>query len=131
METPKTDHIVKASKELGQAFTETAGILNGMNQRLKEVNQLYDHGYGGAGNSLISLGIALVMFPEPFMVSDVIGGGMIAAGFLYNRAVPPPMYVDDIFMTIEEQVKTIHQCGEGLSRDFTIPLDFSAMHFNF
>ena len=82
-------------------------------------------------NSLISLGIALVMFPEPFMVSDVIGGGIIAAGFLYNRAVPPPMYVDDIFKTIEEQVKTIHQGGEGLSREFTIPLDFSAMHFNF
>jgi len=39
---------------------------------MNEVNQLYDHGYGGAGKSLIKFGIALIMIPEPFMVSDMI-----------------------------------------------------------
>jgi len=129
MQSPPTDHIIKAAKELGETFTETVTIINGMNGAVKEVNQLYDHGYGGAGKSMISLGIALVMFPEPTMVSDVIGGGVIAAGLLYNQLVPPPIYIDNIFDTIQEQVKVIHSTGEDLSSNFSIPVDFSSMRF--
>ena len=129
MQSPPTDHIIKAAKELGETFTETATIINGMNGAVKEVNQLYDHGYGGAGKSMISLGIALVMFPEPTMVSDVIGGGVIAAGLFYNQLVPPPIYIDNIFDTIQEQVKVIHSTGEDLSSNFSIPVDFSSIRF--
>ncbi|OGD60313.1 hypothetical protein A3K78_06630 [Candidatus Bathyarchaeota archaeon RBG_13_52_12] len=128
MQSPKTDHIVQAAKELGETFTETATMINGMNGAVKEVNQLYDHGQGGAGNSMISLGIALVVFPEPFMVSDVIGGGIIAAGLLYNKIVSPPLYIDNVFETIEAQVQTIHLTGEDLSENF-VPVDFSTMRF--
>ena len=129
METPKTDHIVKAAKELGESFMDTASLLSGMNGALNEVNQLYDHGYGGTGNSMISLGIALVMFPEPTMVSDVIGGGIIATGLLYNKMVPPPIYIDNIFVTIQEQIKTIHSTGENLSQNFSPTVDFSSLRF--
>src|SRR4030042_6174920 len=101
MQSPKTDHIVQAAKELGETFTETAAIINGMNGAVEEANQLYDHGQGGAGNGMISLGIALVVFPEPFMVSDVVGGGIIAAGLLYNKIVSPPLYIDNVFATIQ------------------------------
>jgi hypothetical protein len=130
MQSPKTDHIVQAAKELGETFTETATIIDGMNGAVEEVNQLYDHGYGGAGNSMISLGIALVVFPEPFMVSDAIGGGVIAAGLLYNKLVPPPLYIDNIFETIQSQVKAIHSTGEDLSNNTHIPVDFSSMRFD-
>ena len=130
MQSPKTDHIVQAAKELGETFTDTATIINGMNGAVEEVNQLYDHGYGGAGNSMISFGIAVVIFPEPFMVSDAIGGGIIAAGLLYNHFVPPPIYIDNIFETIQSQVKAIHSTGEDLSENFYVPVDFSSMRFD-
>ena len=130
MQSPKTDHIVQAAKELGETFTETANVINGMNGAVENVNQLYDHGYGGAGNGMISFGIALVAFPEPTMVSDVVGGGIIAAGFLYNKFVSPPLYVDNIFETIQSQVKAIHSTGEDLSEDFYVPVDFSSMRFD-
>jgi hypothetical protein len=129
MDTPKTDHVVTAAKELGETYKDTANLVSDMNEAVNEVNQLYDHGYGGAGNSMISFGIALVMFPEPFMVSDVIGGGIVAAGLLYNHFVPPPMYIDNIFDTIAEQVKTIHSTGEDLAPSSSVPIDFSSMHF--
>ena len=129
MQSPKTDHIVQAANELGETFTETATIINGMNGAVGEVNQLYDHGYGGAGSSLISLGIAMVVFPEPTMVSDVIGGGIVAAGLLYNKLVPPPIYIDNIFETIQSQVKAIHSTGEDLSNNSHIPVDFSSVRF--
>ena len=129
MRSIKTDHVVQAAKELGGTFTETVTIINEMNGAVKEVNQLYDHGNGGAGNSMISLGIALVVFPEPFMVTIPIGGGVIAAGLLYNKIVPPPLYIDDVFETIQSQVKAIHSTGEDLSSDISIPVDFSSMSF--
>jgi hypothetical protein len=131
MEIPKTDHVVKAAKEIGESFKETADLVSGMSGALNEASQLYDHGCGGAGKSLISLGIAMVVFPEPFMVSDVLGGGLIAAGLLYNKIVPPPIYIDNIFETIQGQVKTLNSTGENLSRDFSVPVDFSSMRFEF
>ena len=130
MQSPKTDHIVQAAKELGETFKDTATIINGMNGAIEEANQLYDHGQGGAGNSLISLGIALVAFPEPTMVSDVVGAGIVATGLLYNKFVSPPLYVDNIFETIQSQVKAIHSTGEDLSEDFYVPVDFSSMRFD-
>jgi hypothetical protein len=129
MQSPKTDHLVQAAKELGETFTETATIINGMNGAVEEVNQLYDHGYGGAGNGMISFGIALVVFPEPTMVSDAIGGGIVAAGLFYNKLVPPPLYIDNVFETIQSQVQAIHSTGEDLSENFYVPVDFSSIHF--
>lgn len=131
MDTPKTDHIVTVAKELGGSYSETADLIKGMNGALTEVNQLYDHGCGGAGNGMISFGIALVMFPEPFMVSDVIGGSIVAAGLLYNKMVPPPLYIDNVFETIQEQVKAIQSTGENLTQNFALPVDFSSMHPEF
>lgn len=129
MDVPKTDHIVKAAKELGGSYAESASLLSGFNGALQEVNGLYDHGYGGAGNSLISFGIALVMFPEPFMVSDVIGGGIVAAGLLYNHFIPPPMYIDNIFDTIQTQVKAIYSTEVDLTQNYSPNVDFSCFNF--
>lgn len=129
MITPKTDHVVKAAKELGGSYAESASLLSGFNIALQEVNGLYDHGYGGAGKNLISFGIALVMFPEPLMVSDVIGGGIIAAGLLYNHFIPPPILIDNVFETIAEQVKAIHSTGEDLTQNYSLNVDFSEFHF--
>ena len=131
MDSLKTDYIVKAASELGETYTESAELLSGMSGAMNEVNQLYDHGYGGAGKSLIKFGIALIMIPEPFMVSDVIGGGIVAAGYLYKWLVPPPMYIDNIFDTIQEQVKAIHTTGENLTQNFSVSVDFSSMRFEF
>jgi hypothetical protein len=130
MKTPKTDHVVTVAKELGGSYGEAAVMLKDMNGALQEVNQLYDHGYGGAGKSMISFGVTLVMFPEPTGVSDVIGGGIVAAGFLYNCVVPPPLFVDNIFETIQEQVKMIHGTGEDLTQNYSPDVDFSSFRFN-
>jgi hypothetical protein len=129
MDNPDTDHIVKAASELGEAYAESAGLLSEMSGAMYQYDQLYDHGYDGAGASMIKFGIALIMIPEPFLVSDVIGGGIIAAGILYNKFVPPPIYIDTIFDTIQEQVKAIHSAGENLSQNFSVSVDFSSMNF--
>ncbi|MCX6649846.1 MAG: hypothetical protein NTV61_10755 [Candidatus Bathyarchaeota archaeon] len=129
MDTPRTGHVVEAAKELGESLKDAAGLVSGVSEAVHEMNKLYDHGYGGAGSNMISLGVALVMFPEPFMVSDVAGSGVIAAGLLYNKFVPPTLYVENIFETIQEQVKAIHSTREDLNQSLSIPIDFSSMRF--
>ena len=78
---------------------------------------------------MVHLGVSLVMLPEPFMVSDVVGGGIIAAGLLYNQFVPQTLYIDDVFKLIQDQVNTIQVDGVNLSKNYSVPIDLSSIKF--
>lgn len=106
--------VLKASKEIGESILDAANLASGVEEALDEVGKLRDRGYGGAGDGMIKLGAALVMFPEPFMITDVAGAGIIGAGILYNHAVPPPLYIDDIAETIREQIVEIGKTGREI-----------------
>ena len=101
----------KAGIELGKTLIETSELASGVREALDEVERLRDHGYGGAGDGMIKFGAALVMFPEPFLVTDVVGAGIIGAGILYNHAVPPPLYIDDVAETITSQLAEINDAS--------------------
>jgi hypothetical protein len=120
---------VEAAKELGSSYQESANMLMGFTECVKATNDLYDHGCGGLGKTLISFGFALFVFPEPTFISDIVGCGIMGMGFAYNKIVPPPIYVDDIFKTIEEQVKVLHDFDINIERDYKVPLDFSGFNF--
>jgi len=130
MDTTKMDHVVTAAKELGESFKDSAELISGINGAVHEANQLYDHGGGGTGKALMSFGFTLIMIPEPFMVSDVVGAGIVAAGYMYNKVVPPPIYIDNVFDTIQEQVKAIHSAGGDLTENYSPNVDFSSFRFN-
>ncbi len=106
--------VLKASKEIGESIMDAADLASGVGEALEEVGRLRDQGYGGAGDGMISLGAALVMFPEPTMVTDVAGAGIIGAGILYNHVVPPPLYLDDVAETIREQLGEIGEAGRDI-----------------
>ena len=127
---PKTDNISKAVNELSETYSETAKNLVLMRENLKEVKSLYDNGYGNLGKNLISLGVTLVLFPEPTLISDAIGCGVIGVGCLYNRLSPPQIFVDDIYKVIDNQIKEIFHNDIGLSKNFVIPIDFNSLNFS-
>ena len=130
MEPPKTSHAVKAAEELADSLKDVTCLLSGAHESVLEVNAQFDHGYDGPGSSMVHFGVSLVMLPEPFMISDVVGGGVIAAGLLYKKFVPPPLYIDNIFETIQEQVKAIHLEGVNLTENFSEPIDLSSIKFD-
>ena len=130
LESFETDHILKAAKELGETYSETTGLITEMVECTRMVNDLYDHGQGGLGKSLISFGIALVVFPEPFMVSDVAGGAIVAAGMMYNKVVTPSLYIDDIYKSIEEQIMCLHGMKIDVAEDRSVNFVFPSMHLN-
>lgn len=127
MKPPKKSHVVEAADELAESHKDAACLLSGVHESMVEMNNLYRHGYGGPGNGLVHLGVSLMMIPEPFMITDVVGGGVIASGLLYNRFVPQTLYIDDVFQTIQEQIKAIHIEGVDLSKNYSVPLDLSSI----
>ncbi len=127
MKPPRISHVVEVADELAESHKDAASLLSGVHESMVEMNNLYSHGYGGPGNGLVRLGVSLVMIPEPFMITDVVGGGVIATGLLYNRVVPQTLYIDDVFETIQEQVKAIHIEGDDFSKNYSVPLDLSSI----
>jgi hypothetical protein len=119
MDESNVKNVVEAAKELGEAYEETEGLLSGFTESLKAAENLYGSGNQGTGAALVSLGVALIVFPEPTFISDVTGCGIVAAGLAYQKLVPPPLSVDDIYSSIEDQMREL---GIG-QRILAQPLD--------
>ena len=107
MDESNVKNVVVAAKELGEAYEETASLLVGFAEGVHETSDLYGSGNQGTGAALVSFGVALIVFPEPTFISDVTGCGIVAAGLAYQKLVPPPLSVDDIYSSIEDQMREL------------------------
>ena len=107
MDESNVKNVVEAAKELGEAYEETEGLLSGFTESLKVAENLYGSGKKGTGADLVSLGITLIVFPEPTFIPDVIGCGIVAAGLAYQKLVLPPLSVDDIYSSIADQMREL------------------------
>jgi len=107
LDESNASNVVVAAKELGEAYDETASLLAGFAEGVHETSDLYGSRNQGTGAALVSLGVALIAFPEPTFISDVTGCGIVAAGLAYQKLVPPPLSVDDIYSSIEDQMREL------------------------
>jgi hypothetical protein len=124
MDETDCDSIIAAAAELGQSHKEATELIHGMSDVTSEVKNLYDHGQGGLGKTLVGAGVSLVLFPEPTMLTDVIGCGIIAAGMLYQRVSPPPIYVDNVYSSIESQVGALQGMNTSITDQNIAAIDF-------
>jgi hypothetical protein len=115
--------MVEAAKELGEAYEETACLLTGFAEEIQETDGLYGSRNKGAGAALVSLGITLIAIPEPTLISDVIGCGIVGAGFAYQRLVPPPLSVADIYTSIENQVMSLRSSSGRMTSEMGLTAD--------
>ncbi len=56
---------------------------------------------------LIELGIALIIFPEPTAISEVIGAGFIAAGTVKKGLQCRSLYLEDVTKTFKNTMKSV------------------------
>jgi hypothetical protein len=115
--------MVEAAKELGEAYEETACLLIGFAEGVQETDGLYGSRNKGTGAALVSLGITLIAIPEPTLISDVIGCGIVGAGFAYQRLVPPPLSVADIYTSIENQVMSLRGSSGRMTGEMGLTAD--------
>jgi len=116
-------NVIVAAKELGEAYEETASLLAGFAEGIHETSDLYNSGSHGAGPALVSLGITLIAIPEPTLISDVIGCGIVGAGIAYQRLVPPPLSVADIYTSIENQIMNLRSSSQRMMSEMGLTID--------
>jgi hypothetical protein len=114
--------VAEAAKELGESYQETACLLSGYAEGVQEANGLSGPGKKGTGAALVSFGVALIAFPEPTFISDVVGCGIVGAGLAYQRLVPPPLSVDDVYASIESQMASLGSSSKDLTAELGLSI---------
>ncbi len=100
--------LILAARELGFAWRETGSLIESVTVEARRVKALWRR--GTKRSFLISLGVALIAFPEP-IVSDIVGWGLIASGLIGSRIRPPPLYVEDIIETANEVISELRRAS--------------------
>jgi hypothetical protein len=103
MKREEFSSIILASKELGTSFTETSVLISNTASDLSVARNLWGNGRGGSISPLVKFGLALIAFPDP-TISDLVGGCIVCAGLVYSKIKPPPIYVEDVYSTVEKEM---------------------------
>jgi hypothetical protein len=93
--TCKFDYVILAAKEIQDCSTELVTNLGEFVGLLRDVKDLYAIDKDTTKSPLISLGITLVVLPDP--ITTPIGAAMILAGLAQQKFVGPPLYIKDIY----------------------------------
>jgi len=84
----KYDYVVKAAKELASISMETYDNLTQFVEHLREIRDLYAVDRDTSHSPLLSLGITLLIIPDP--ISTPIGAGVLLFGLMHEKLVGPP-----------------------------------------
>lgn len=97
-------------------LAKTAAIEYGQNQKeaciaLKETKQegICNQKLWKEGNKskLIQIGMALIVFPEPTPISEIVGAGFVAAGAIQKGIRNQSLYMNDIPKDLKNAFKEI------------------------
>ena len=100
--------LVNSVRELSTSYSEVYSLMKGTVNSVRDFRSLIGDEQGGSKSGLVKLGIALILFPDP-TISDIIGMGLIATGLAYSKIKPPPIYIRDVYSTIENELDIIRR----------------------
>lgn len=104
MKTEEVKNIVDTVRELNQSYKETVGAVKGSVTELHMAKSLWrKHNQ----SRLVKLGLALIAFPDP-TISDVVGGFLVAVGFLQAKMRRSTLHIEDVYKTFPEVIKELH-----------------------
>jgi len=99
----KYDYVVKAAKELASISMETYDNLTQFVEHLREIRDLYAVDRDTSHSPLLSLGITLLIIPDP--ISTPIGAGVLLFGLMHEKLVGPPIYIKDIYENFNQNMQ--------------------------
>lgn len=100
--------LINSVKELNASYNEALSLMKGSLNEIREFKRLLG-AENGAKSGLVKLGIAFIMFPEPTPFSELIGCGLVATGLVYSHIKPPPIYIRDVYSTIEKELDVLRR----------------------
>jgi hypothetical protein len=106
----KASEISQSQRRRVEALIDAYRTVDGMRNATRAVSRL--NMSNRVGDKMVKAGVALVVFPEPF-VSDLFGSLLIGAGlFLKKRSSGATL--DDLKMKASETLHELKKIREGL-----------------
>ncbi len=106
MKTEEFKALTKSVKELSAMSKERVEITNSLKSVGSSANATKNLWKHGRKPLLIQAGLALLVFPEPF-VSDVVGTALLAAGAVQEGIKRQSVYVDDMPKAFNSAMKAL------------------------
>ena len=95
----------KALKELNESYIDLLGAVKSTGRDAEAAKKLWRE---GNKSRLIRIGVALILFPEPTPISEIIGLGFLAAGAVQKGIQNQSIYMEDIPKSLKSAFKEIY-----------------------
>lgn len=103
----KTDELKTMANALNELSESYADLMEAMKGTVKEAKATKHMLWRENKSRLVKLGLALIAFPEPTSVSDIMGVFLVAAGMVQQGIRNHAIYVDDIPKAFHKTFKEI------------------------
>jgi len=100
---------IKALSEVTEGQKESYGIISDVGKHAEDTKKLFRE---GNQSKLIKLGVALIVFPEPTPISEIVGGSMVAAGAIKKGIQNRAAFAEDIGKDFKKALRDL-----SLTRD--------------
>ncbi len=96
--------VAQTATEIGQSHKETCTALRDTKEQAIDNRKLWKE---GNKSKLIQIGIALIVFPEPTPISEIVGVGFLAAGAVQKGIKNQYTYMEDIPKSLKSALNEI------------------------
>jgi len=110
LKTDEAKALAAALNELNDSYADFLQSLSGTVREIKASKKLWKN---GSKPWLVKLGLALIIFPEPFL-SDVLGSLLIAAGSVQEGVRRRALHIEDIPKTFQTVMKELRALEEHI-----------------
>ena len=104
MKREEAKQATKALTELAESYKDLYSGMKGTSREVAATKKLWRE---GNKSKLIKIGIALIIFPDPSPVGEIVGAGFLAAGAIQKGIQNKSLYVGDIKKTFESTLKEV------------------------
>ena len=96
---------VESAVEFSKSHKEACNVITTTKQEARAKQKLWKE---GNKSNLIQIGIALIAFPEPTPISEMVGAGFVAAGAIQKGIKSRAIYMEDISKNLKNTLKEIN-----------------------
>jgi len=109
--TEETKAIADSFNDLSKSYVDFIDVMKGTSNELRTTKQLWR---SNNHSKLIKLGFALIAFPEPTPISEIVGSILVAAGAVQKGIRSRALYAEDIHKSFRDALKEVSTLKENL-----------------
>ena len=101
----KVKQTTNAFYELSESYSELHRAIKSTARESAKTKKLWRE---GNKSSLIKIGMACIMFPDPSPVGEIIGAGFLVAGAVQKGIQKRALYVSDLKKNLDNALKELN-----------------------